>query len=162
MNRPIGHVVTVQRVATLLHRALAVITDEPVERALATNLLLFAAVHATSGPSLPRVSRLSVALCAAGAAATTIFPEHPAAIYVTGSLTAAIVVRHLDQRAVACPVVAREREVLRESKGSPSPRSLRASGDRCAPRAIPVMTIPKDIGGARREMAPTPPIDAFS
>ncbi|WP_437322903.1 hypothetical protein [Sorangium sp. So ce381] len=58
--------VKVQCVATLLHRALAVIADEPVERALATNRLLF------------------------------------------------------DQRAVACPVVAREREVLRESKGSPT------------------------------------------
>ncbi|WP_437274595.1 serine/threonine-protein kinase [Sorangium sp. So ce375] len=99
VNRRIGHVVKVQLVAMLLHRALAVITDEPVERALATNLLLFAAVHATAAPGLPKASWLSAALCAAGAAAAAAFPEHAGAIYVTGvlgSLTIAIVVWHLD------------------------------------------------------------------
>ncbi|WP_437520598.1 hypothetical protein WME79_27260 [Sorangium sp. So ce726] len=97
VNRRIGHVVKVLLVAMLLHRALAMITDDPVERALATNLLLFAAVHATAAPSLPRASCIAAALCAACAAAAAVFREHAAAIYVTGvlgSLTIAIVVWH--------------------------------------------------------------------
>ncbi|WP_437285684.1 serine/threonine-protein kinase [Sorangium sp. So ce406] len=99
VNRRIGHVVKVMFGAMLLHRAFAVITDEPVERALATNLLLFAAIHATAAPSLPRASWLSAALCAACAAAAAVFPEHAGAIYVAGvlgSLANAIVAWHLD------------------------------------------------------------------
>lgn len=99
VNRRIGHVVKVLFGAMLLHRALAVITDEPVERALATNLVLFAAVHATAAPSLPRASWLSAALCAACAVAAAVFPEHAAAIYVTGalgSLANALVAWHRD------------------------------------------------------------------
>ncbi|AUX39595.1 uncharacterized protein SOCE26_009890 [Sorangium cellulosum] len=99
VNRRIGHVIKVLFGATLLHRTLAVVTDEPIERALATDLLLFAAVHAAAAPGLPRASWLSAALCAVCAVAAAVFPEHAAAIYaagVLGSLTNAIVAWHLD------------------------------------------------------------------
>ncbi|WP_437806342.1 serine/threonine-protein kinase [Sorangium sp. So ce1078] len=99
VNRRIGHVVKVLFGAMLLHRAIAVITDEPVERALATDLVLFAAVHATAAPSLPKASWLSAALCAACAVATAAFPEHAAVIYAAGalgSLANALVAWHLD------------------------------------------------------------------
>ncbi|MGK3959304.1 serine/threonine-protein kinase [Sorangium sp. So ce118] len=98
VNRRIGHVVKVLFGAMVLHRALAVVTGEPVERALATNLLLFAAIHATAAPGLPKASWLSAALCAAGAVAAAVFPEHAGAIYVAGvlgSLANAIVAWHL-------------------------------------------------------------------
>ncbi|XXX72435.1 serine/threonine-protein kinase [Sorangium sp. So ce134] len=99
VNRRIGHVVKVLFGAMLLHRAIAVITDEPVERALATDLVLFATVHATAAPGLPRASWLSAALCAACAVAVGAAPEHAAEIYVVGalgSLANALVAWHLD------------------------------------------------------------------
>ncbi|WP_437686630.1 serine/threonine-protein kinase [Sorangium sp. So ce176] len=99
VNRRIVHVVKMMFGAMLLHRALAVITDEPVERALATNLLLFAAIHATAAPGLRKASWLSAAICAACAAAAAVFPEHARALYaagVLGSLANAIVAWHLD------------------------------------------------------------------
>ncbi|WP_437731458.1 serine/threonine-protein kinase [Sorangium sp. So ce1335] len=99
VNRRIVHVVKMMFGAMLLHRALAVITDEPVERALATNLLLFAAIHATAAPGLRKASWLSAALCAACAAAAAVFPEHARALYaagVLGSLANAIVAWHRD------------------------------------------------------------------
>lgn len=98
-NRRIGHLVKVLFGAMLLHRALAVITDEPVERVLVGNLLLFAAIHATAAPGLRKASWLSAAICAACAAAAAVSPEHARALYaagVLGSLANAIVAWHLD------------------------------------------------------------------
>ncbi|MGK4002667.1 serine/threonine-protein kinase [Sorangium sp. So ce1036] len=97
VNRRIGHVVKVLCGAMLLHRGLAVITDEPLERALATDLLLFATVHATAAPGLPKASWLSAALCAASAVIAAASPEHARVVYavgVLGSLANAIVAWH--------------------------------------------------------------------
>jgi serine/threonine-protein kinase len=99
VNQRIGHVVKVLFGVMLFQRAVAVITDEPVERTLATSLLLFAAVYAAAAPGLPRASWLSAALCAACSVFAAISPEHAGAFYVAGvlgSLTNALVAWHLD------------------------------------------------------------------
>lgn len=99
VNQRIGHVVKVLLGVMLFQRALAVVTDEPVERTVATSLLLFAAVYATAAPGLPRASWLSAALCAACAVCAAIVPEHAGVFYVVGvlgALTNAIVAWHRD------------------------------------------------------------------
>lgn len=99
VNQRIGHVAKVLLGVMLFQRALAVVTDEPVERTVATSLLLFAAVYAAAAPGLPRTSWLSAALCGACAVCAAIFPEHAGVFYVVGvlgSLTNAIVAWHRD------------------------------------------------------------------
>jgi hypothetical protein len=85
-NRRIGYLLGVMTGSTLLHRGLAVLTDEPVERALVTDLLVSAAVLSTAAVLMNRTVGLSAGLCAAGAVAAAVLPAHASGIYAAAML----------------------------------------------------------------------------
>jgi eukaryotic-like serine/threonine-protein kinase len=82
VNRRIGYLIALATGVTFVHRGLAVVMNEPVERAMVTDLLLYTGVLSAAALVTRRRFLVASGICVVGAVLAALLPAYATAIYL--------------------------------------------------------------------------------